>query len=280
MPFEYSATATGTPPIAITYTPVAPLGNLSDIGLSAANEVLSGTPDTVGVFEIDLGADNSGAGGGTDTLRLTLTVLEDTDADGLADDFDSDDDNDGFPDELEGAFGTDPLDASDTPFGGAPGGDGILDASRLQKIQIKLTFNKANADLVALKGVLPVPAGFDVANQEVAIFFGGVVKVLTLNEKGQFKDDLDSFKVSVKAKKGVVLAQEAKFIAKFAKQDFQGELADEGLSNGDIEKEKEVEAVIIFAGVVLSGDQLIDYVAKLDKSGKGKLIARFGGDTQ
>lgn len=57
-------------------------------------------------------------------------------------------------------------------------------------------------------------------------------------------------------------------------------MADEGLANGNIDKEKEVEAVVVFAGTVLSGNQLIDYVAKQDKSGKGKLIARFGGDTQ
>lgn len=279
VPFEYNATATGTPPIAITYTP-ADFATLAGIGLAAANEVLSGTPNSVGVFNITLQADNTGAGGGIDAQNIELTVLEDTDTDGVADDFDSDDDNDGFPDDLENAFGTDPLDPSDTPFGGAPAGDGILDASRLQKIQIKLAFNKANADLIALKGALPVPDGFDVASQQVAIFFGGIVKVFTLDAKGNFKDAVDSFKVRVKAKKGVVLAQEAKFIAKFAKQDFQTDLADEGLVNGDVDKEKEVEAVIIFAGAALSGNQLIDYVAKQDKSGKGKLIPRFGGDTQ
>lgn len=279
VPFVYNATATGTPPIAITYTP-ADFASLASIGLAAANEVLGGTPNTVGVFNITLQADNTGAGGGIDAQNIELTVLEDTDADGLADEFDDDDDNDGFPDELEDAFGTDPLDASDTPFGGAPAGDGLLDASRLQKIQIKLTFNKANADLIALKGALPVPDGFDVANQQVAVFFGGVVKVLTLDAKGNFKDAVDSFKIKVKAKKGVVPAQEAKFTAKFAKQDFQGELADDGLVNADLKKDKEVEAVILFAGAVLSGDQLIDYVAKLDKSGKGKLVPRFGGEEE
>ncbi|MCK6473888.1 MAG: hypothetical protein L6R28_19370 [Planctomycetes bacterium] len=279
VPFVYNATATGTPPITITYTP-ADFATLAGIGLSAASEVLSGTPNTVGVFNITLQADNTGAGGGIDSQNIELTVLEDTDADGQADAFDPDDDNDGFPDDLEDAFGTDSLDASDTPFGGAPAGDGILDASRLQKIQIKLTFNKANADLIAMKGALPVPDGFDVAGQEIAIFFGGVVKVFTLDPEGNFKDDFDSFKVKVKASQGVVLAQEAKFTAKLAKQDFQTDLADEGLANGNIDKEKEVEAVVVFAGTVLSGNQLIDYVAKQDKSGKGKLIARFGGDTQ
>jgi hypothetical protein len=58
---------------------------------------------------------------------------------------------------------------------------------------------------------------------------GGVFKTFTLNAKGASPKANDTFKISVKAKSGVVAAQVAKFQAKFNKGNFAAALADEGM---------------------------------------------------
>ncbi|BCX48648.1 endonuclease/exonuclease/phosphatase protein [Haloferula helveola] len=61
--------------------------------------------------------------------NVSLTFVEDSDGDGIADDFDPDDDNDGSPDEEELAFGTDPLDPGSkfsVEVGNGPGGPELL----------------------------------------------------------------------------------------------------------------------------------------------------------
>lgn len=97
----------------------------------------------------------------TDTNEIiktaTITVLRDTDHDGIADIDDSDDDNDGISDEVEIEKGSDPKDSNylpadelvgiaDTDITNNP--QTVLDHNKIKDIEIKPKDNKANIELL------------------------------------------------------------------------------------------------------------------------------------
>ena len=180
----------------------------------------------------------------------------------------NDSDGDGFSDDFEIASGTSPLNASDSPTGGpAPVVADLVES----KLSIKLNFAKPGFDSIGFVGTLPIAAGFNPASKTAIIDVGGVVKSITLDAKGKSPKGDNSFKLTVKAKKGVVAAQTAKYSVKLTKGSFATSLSDEGLTNADATKASvNVLVRIVFAGAVYEHTQALSYTAKKGKSGSAK----------
>ena len=104
----------------------------------------------------------------------------------------------------------------------------------VSKLAIALNFAKPSRDSISLKGTLAVPAGFSAAGATIQASIGGVVKTFTLDAKGKAKVGGDQAGLSVKAKRGVVLAQDAKLNIRFSKGSFASSLVDEGLGNATV----------------------------------------------
>jgi hypothetical protein len=141
----------------------------------------------------------------------------------------------------------------------------------VSKLGIKLNFAKSSADSIGLKGTLAVPADFAVAGATLEVSIGGVVKTFTLDAKGKAQVGDDKAQLTVKAKKGVVLAQDAKLSVKFSKGSFVAALADEGLVDAtvkDIAVTMPVEIKLNDTMYALAQAQT--YTAKAGKTGKAK----------
>jgi hypothetical protein len=245
--FGYTITASGATPISYSAEPLP-------AGLSLNGAVISGTPTQAGSYAVTLTATNAS---GSDSKTLVITVNQLTTI--------SDSDGDGFPDELETALGTNPADATSTPFGGAAAGT-PLDLV-IGKMQIKLDFAKANNDRINIQGTLPVADGFSFADKVVVFDVGGAIKSFTLNEKGNSPSGAnDSVKIN-KPKGGV-----AKYIVKFNKGSFAANLADEGLVGTADAKSasKEVTVVVLFNSTLLRTTKTMSYTAKANKNGLAK----------
>jgi hypothetical protein len=248
--------AVGTLPITFSST------NLPS-GLSISGNAIVGTSLAAGTFTVTITATNV-AGSTDQTLKLFIT------GSGVSKTL-VDVDGDGFPDEIENAagVGTNPLAIGSTPFGGLPAG--TVQPLVVSKLQIKLNFAKTNSDSIAFSGTLPIPAGFAVSGQVVIADVGGVVKVFTLSSKGASPKANDTFKLKVKASKGVVLQQVGKYQAKFNKGDFAAQLFDEGLENTEIKDIlRTVPVIVLFNQTYYQKDQLQLYTAKVTKSGRTK----------
>jgi len=216
---------------------------------------------------------------GINTINTTRVVTitdpaapdADPDHDGQVNSVDTDDDNDGFRDELENGLNTDPVDATSTPFGGQPAG--TPSALTISKMSIALNFAKPGNDAVAISGILHIPANFNPA-QKVAIDVGGVIKSFQLTSKGasvKVTGSTNSFKLTVKAVKGVVAEQDAKFQAKLSKGIFASKLTDEQLTNSDQTKlPVTVKVNVLLNKTVYTTDRTLSYTAKKFKSGKAQ----------
>jgi hypothetical protein len=248
--------ATGTQPITFS-------SNNLPSGLSISGNAIVGTSLAAGTFTVTITATNSS--GSTDqTLKLFIT------GSGVSKTL-VDVDGDGFPDEIENAagVGTNPLAIGSTPFGGLPAG--VVQPLVVSKLQIKLNFAKTGADSIAFSGTLPIPAGFVLSGQVVIVDVGGVVKVFTLNAKGQSPKANDTFKLKIKASKGVVLQQVGKYQAKFNKGEFATQLFDEGLENTEIKDiPRTIPVIVLFNQIYYQKNQLQTYTAKVTKSGRTK----------
>src|SRR5205814_8190209 len=120
-------------------------------------------------------------------------------------------------------------------------------ALTITKASIKLNFakqglNDKHADVLTLGGTFKAAAGLKVEGQPVDLDIGGVSKHFTLDAKGHAKTDDGTFKLSVKATKGVVAAQTSKFTVSLPKGAFAAALADEGLT-GDVDIKKPPKTV-------------------------------------
>src|SRR5207247_10545029 len=137
------------------------------------------------------------------------------------------------------------------------------------KVAIKLNFSKPGNDSIGFSGSLPVAAGFTSAGQKVVTDVGGVVKAFTLDAKGGAKAGNDSFKIAIKAAKGVVADQTSKFAVKMSKGSFTTALADEGLTgDADVKSQpREIVFTVLFDGMVFQVHKTVSYTAKTGKTG-------------
>ncbi len=99
----------------------------------------------------------------------------------------------------------------------------------IAKFGVKLNLLKPSMDSITFSGTLPIVANQGVAGT-VSMSIGTIQKSLTLSSKGMGVSGTDSFKLRVKTKKGVVLAQAAPFAAKFMKGSYATALAANGLT--------------------------------------------------
>ena len=142
-----------------------------------------------------------------------------------------DTDGDGFSDAFELAVGTNPNDATSTPTG-QPVTSANLQALTLTKPSIKLNLKKPGGDAIAFSGTVPVPKGFVAAGAKIYFDVSGVAKMLTLTKTGaSAKLTGYAAKVTLKAVKGVIAAQTAKFSVTLTKGTFAATLAAAGLTN-------------------------------------------------
>lgn len=141
----------------------------------------------------------------------------------------------------------------------------------VSKLGIKLNLAKPSLDSIGLKGTLAVPAGFSAAGATLEVSIGGVVKTFTLDAKGKATVGTDKAQLTVKAKKGVVAAQDAKLSVKLTKGSFASSLVDEGLVNAtvtDVAVTMPVE--IKLNDTMYASAQPQRYKAKTGKSGSAK----------
>ena len=184
-----------------------------------------------------------------------------------------DTDGDGFSDSFEAFAAKDPNSAASTPTG-QPVTTANLTSLTILKAQIKLNFAKpVGNDSITLNGTLSIPQGFTATGAVLIFDAGGVLKKLTLGSKGSAKAGNDSFKVTLKAKKGVVQANPAApFSAKFIKGSFASTLATVSqLTNGSFTNATRlVNFALVFDGFALKKQQSMLYTTKLNKSGTAK----------
>ncbi|MCY3018765.1 MAG: PKD domain-containing protein [Planctomycetota bacterium] len=200
--------------------------------------------------------------GGTATASVTVTVvaaggfmLGDTDSDG-----------DGYYDEIETALGSSPADYSSRPLGLAT----VTTNGNLYtvKTNIRLNFAKPQGnDSITMTGVLFIPAGFSIAGQTVIVDVGGVVKAFTLDAKGASPNGNERFTTKVRARRGVVPLQEAKFTLTMKKGTYAATLLDDGLVNEDVLKCVSVPETVIFNGEVLMKAAALTYRGHTGQTG-------------
>ncbi|MCY3021676.1 MAG: hypothetical protein NTW87_21910 [Planctomycetota bacterium] len=260
--FNYTITASGGTPMTFSTSTLPG-------GLSLSGAVISGTPTTVGTYQVTISATNS-AGSGSTTLTITISDSGGGGGVTYVSNTKTDTDGDGFPDEVESYMDSSSTSANSTPFGGSSAG--TWQQLILTKMSAKLNFTgRVDGDSISLSGTLPVPANFVVANQQVILDVGGVMRTFTLDLKGRSTPKgVDTFQIRVKSTKGTVLAQTAKFTAKLTKSTFSSKLADEGLVGTADAKgvTRTVPVIIIFNQALYEVDRVQLYYAKANKNGR------------
>jgi hypothetical protein len=149
---------------------------------------------------------------------------------------------------------------------------GVCNPPGVSKLAVKLNFAKPLHDSIGLKGTLAVPDGFAVAGATLDVSIGGVVRTFTLDAKGKAEVGTDKAHLAVKAKKGVVLAQDAKLSIKFSKGSFASSLSDEGLVNATVaDVAVSVPVEIKLNDTMYAKTQPQTYTAKAGKTGSAKV---------
>ena len=139
----------------------------------------------------------------------------------------------------------------------------------ISKLGVKLNFaSPGTSDAITLSGTLLVPDGFAAAGQVVTIDFGGISKSFTLDSSGHASQGSSIFSLSVKASKGTVAAQAAKFSLKMTNGNFASTLASAGLTGTTSQKNK---AVVIPVRITCDGSVYQENRASLYSDTVGKL---------
>lgn len=179
-------------------------------------------------------------------------------------------DADAFPDHVEAAATTDPLNASSTPFSNAPLAD--FDEHTLGTLTIKLNFKKAGNDTIQFTGVLPVPDNVTIPGAQVIVDIGGIAVRFSLDERGNSTPKSNnSFKLSVKPRDGL-----SKYSLKLSKGSFAAQLGSLNLTNADVKNQfVAVPLTIYFGNKSFQKASFSFYNAKAGKSGQLKTSKDF-----
>jgi hypothetical protein len=143
----------------------------------------------------------------------------------------------------------------------------------LSKTAVKLNFGKTGSDQILVSGVLPITEGYAMEGQTLTVNFGGVEETFILNGRGQGKTAgaNERFRLQIKRKKGVVVAQQAKFQLQLKNGDFAQALSAAGLTNADHRKAAvTVPVLLTFDGTTYAADKQLLFSAKADKTGLAK----------
>lgn len=268
--FTYKITATGTLPI--TYT-AAPLPS----GLTLVGDTIQGFIQA-GSYAVTLSATNSAA---SDIRTLVINAIVQTP--------NADTDGDGFPDELEIAVGSSPVDPNSTPFtvlrngvGAIPPGippPGTIAVAKpffVSNLGIKLDFRSATLtrDAVSFKGTLPVPSTFSSSIQAVAASVGGVTVSGVLDTRGSYTSANKRVKVKI-GKTRTSLAGANAPISVSTRGVFAGAFTDEGYSNVNASKAQSKVVLFVIAGTeYFTATVNTDYSAVAGQKGSAKSSKR------
>jgi hypothetical protein len=194
-------------------------------------------------------------------------TLTDNDGDGIPNDVDPDNDNDGYPNEVETILGSDPMNSASRPLG-MPIAAAATGMS-VTRMAVKLNFAKPKRnDSVLVSGALPIPGGFAVTGQQVIVDVGGVVRLFTLGAKGASTPKTnDTFKLGIRARKGVAAAQTAKFQLKLTQGTLAYAFVDEGLTNSDVTTPVTITVQVIMDGRAYEASVPQTYKARAGKTG-------------
>jgi len=165
-----------------------------------------------------------GGGGGSEDPN-------DPDGDGLSNDLDPDDDNDGFSDTAELAAGTDPNSALSVPQ------DAKVPMT-LTKLSGSVRFTLTGKDSLSISGVLPnLPALFNPGGLALVLNSGGATRSITLTEKGKGKSLTGSAALTLKpsvrnktTKKSEFLGGNVVFKASLKSGDWKSVWLDDGIN--------------------------------------------------
>jgi PKD repeat protein len=141
----------------------------------------------------------------------------------------------------------------------------------VSKTSITLNFVKSGSDAISMSGTMQIPAGFTATNQKVYVDIGGVIESFTLGANGASPKGNNTFSVGVKATKGVVSKQTAKYAIKLTKGSFATALGVYGLVKGATSKPTTTSVTlpavtVIFNNTVFQKDVMLSYKAT-SKSG-------------
>ena len=181
---------------------------------------------------------NGGSVSGSVTVTVNVVVGDPGDTDG-----------DGFPNEIETALGSDPLNPASHPLGlPSPTTNAPLLAPNLR---IQLNFAAANKDSIVLTGKLLVNGVFPI-NQILIADVGGVVKAFTLDARGKASlSKRETLRLSIGRARTSLAGSEANLRLQLAAGSFTNAFTDEGLTNvSAIRAPKVVNVTIIFLNTV------------------------------
>lgn len=252
VPINYTITASGSQPATFSATGLPP--GLTNPG----GAVIVGLPTQSGSFAVTLNASYTSNGNTALTSQKTLVMtigdlVPGTDSDG-----------DCFPDDLEVALGSDPLNIGSTPLS--------LPACAIQplshlKLSVKLNFAHPGSDTVTMNGTLPFPPGFSSPGQRIVVYFAGIIRPGTLGSNGTFAES--GTKITLKAKSSPA-GGNGKFSVT-VKGNLAPTLAKSGLSNATIpHDQRQVLIMVIVGDLVFSQTQNVVYSAKAGKTGMAR----------
>jgi hypothetical protein len=257
-PFTYTVQYVGTEPVTVGATGLP-------AGLVLSGATISGvTTATPGQYTVSLTVAGPGGNSGQDLmLRVDSASFGDTD-------------DDGFPDELEYALGTDPTNPASTPFGGAPAGYRV--AFVIKYAHIKLNFATPGRDRITFRGRFPVPEGLTAGGQAMVLDVGGLISKVALDGKGraEFPAGNGTGRVRLRFGKSTVAGQQlAKITANYSKGSFADKFVDEGLRNEDIPFAiKRMNFIILLNKTMIQTGRVMWYKAKAGKFGETRDLGR------
>jgi hypothetical protein len=175
--------------------------------------------------------------------------------------FPIDRDKDGFPDEMETAFGSDPNNAASRPFGLASPVKGAFVA--VSSLGIRLNFAQPlGHDSITLTGYVPMSATFSPAGQRLLLDIGGVCKAFVMDGRGRSRDGGGQLQIGLLSHAAmaphstkIVGDWNARYVMRLRNGTFATTLKDKGFVSDD--NGKDIQGVALQVPVTVIVDGLI-----------------------